>query len=216
MSEARQLDENAEIIVREIRKEDFDAIAELSLKCFGPENSLKQEHFESQNKLFPEGQICVEYNGKIVGTALSLIVNFEDYGMDHNYYDICDLGFIRNHNPEGKHLYGIEVGVDEDYRGLQLGRRLYEGRRKICQDYNLEGIYIGGRMPNYYKYADKMNALDYAKEVEKGEIFDPVMTFQMKNGFELYTVIAGYLPDDEESLDNGALMKWDNPEYKAE
>lgn len=214
MSGTAQLNGNAKIVVREIRKEDFDAIAALSLKCFGPENSLKKEHFESQYKLFPAGQICIEYNGKIVGTALSLIVNFEDYGLDHTYYDICDLGFIRNHNPEGKHLYGIEVGVDEDYRGLQLGRRLYEGRRKICQDHNLEGIYIGGRMPNYYKHANELSGLDYAKKVEKGEIFDPVLTFQIKNDFELYTVIPGYLPDDEESLDNGALMKWENPLHK--
>lgn len=216
MSETIQVNEEAVIVVREIKKEDFDVIAKLSLKCFGPENSLKHEHFESQLKVFPEGQICVEYNGEIVGTALSLIVNFEDYGLDHNYYDICDLGFIRNHNAEGKHLYGIEVAVNEDYRGLQLGRRLYEGRRRICRDHNLEGIYIGGRMPNYYKHAEEMSALDYAKEVEKGNIYDPVLTFQMKNDFELYTVIPGYLPDDEESLDNGALMKWDNPDHKPQ
>lgn len=213
MSQANAQEIQPEIIVRMITPEDFDAVAELSLKCFGPDNSLKQEHFKSQFTLFPEGQICLEYNGKIVGTALSLIVNFEDYGYDHNYYDICDLGFIRNHNPEGRHLYGIEVAVDADYRGMQLGKRLYEGRRAIARKFNLEKIYIGGRMPDYYKHAEQFSALDYAKEVAKGEIYDPVLTFQMKNGFTLNDVIAKYLPGDEESLEYAALMEWVNPDY---
>lgn len=199
-----------EIVVRNIVKEDLDDIAKLSMKCFGPDMSLKHEHFESQLELFPEGQICLEYNGQIVGTALSLIVNFEDYGDNHTYYEISDLGFIRNHNPKGRNLYGIEVGVNEDFRGMQLGRHLYDGRRRICKEFNLDSIVIGGRMPNFYKYAEQMSADEYAQEVMKGEIYDPVLTFQMKNGFELNKVIANYLPGDVESLEYGALMEWKN------
>lgn len=215
MPQANLKKDEQEIIVRQIQKEDFDEIAALSMRCFGPEMSLKKEHFESQYELFPEGQICVEYKGKIVGSALSLIVNFEeDYGESHTYDEICDLGFIRNHNPQGKNLYGIEVGVDAEYRGLQLGRHLYNGRRKICKDFNLNSIVIGGRMPNYHKYADKMSADEYAREVEKGEIYDPVLTFQMKNGFKLKQVIPKYLIGDVESLENAGLLEWTNPDYK--
>lgn len=213
MSNAHIEKKQPEIIVRKIEPKDFDAVAALSLKSFGEENSLKQEHFESQYKLFPEGQICLEYDGKIVGTALSLIVNFEDYGYDHNYYDICDLGFIRNHNPEGRHLYGIEVAVDSEYRGMRLGKRLYEGRRNIAKKFNLEKIYIGGRMPGYHEHADEMSALEYAKKAQDGELYDPVLTFQMKNGFVLNTVIDKYLPGDDESREYGALMEWANPDY---
>ena len=203
-----------EIVVRNILKEDLDDVATLSMKCFGPDMSLKYDHFVSQLELFPEGQICLEYNGQIVGTALSLIVNFEDYGDKHTYYEISDLGFIRNHNPKGRNLYGIEVGVDEDFRGMQLGRHLYEGRKRICKEFNLDSIVIGGRMPFFYKYAEQMSADEYAQEVLQGKIYDPVLTFQMKNGFELNKVIANYLPGDVESLEYAALMEWKNIDYK--
>ncbi|WP_342511394.1 GNAT family N-acetyltransferase [Sporosarcina sp. FSL K6-1522] len=203
-----------EIVVRNILKEDLDAVAALSMKCFGPDMSLKHEHFESQLELFPEGQICLECNGQIVGTALSLIVNFEEYGDEHTYYEISDLGFIRNHNPQGRNLYGIEVGVDEAFRGMQLGRHLYDGRRRICQEFNLDSIIIGGRMPNFYKYAEHMSADEYVQAVMAGNLYDPVLTFQLKNGFQLKKVIANYLPNDVESLEYGALMEWKNTDYK--
>lgn len=213
MIQAHSTNHQQEIVVRNIVKEDLDAAAALSMKCFGPDMSLKREHIESQLEIFPKGQICVEYKGEIVGTALSLIVNFDDYGEKHTYYEICDQGFIRNHNPNGRNLYGIEVGVNVEFRGMQLGRRLYEGRRRICKELNLDSILIGGRMPFFYKYAEQMSADEYAQEVMKGNIYDPVLTFQMKNGFELNKVIAGYLPKDEESLEYGALMEWKSKDF---
>lgn len=214
MSQVHSTNHLQNIVVRNILKKDIDGVAALSMMCFGPDMSLKQEHFESQLDLFPEGQICVEYNGEIVGTALSLIVNFEDYGEKHTYYEICDLGYIRNHNPSGRNLYGIEVGVKESFRGVHLGSLLYEKRRRLCIERNLESIIIGGRMPFFYKYAAQMGADEYAQQVMKGEIYDPVLTFQRKNGFELKKVIANYLPGDEESLEYAALMEWRNKDYK--
>lgn len=210
MRQVNKLNNGQEIIVRNITEKDLDDVAALSMKCFGSDMSLELEHFESQLEIFPEGQICLEHNGKIVGTALSLIVDFEDYGDKHNYLEICDSGFIRNHNPKGKNLYGIEVGVDQDFRGMQLGRHLYDGRKRICEKFNLDSILVGGRMPFYYKYAKQMSALEYAQEVMKGKIYDPVLTFQMKNGFKLNKVIAKYLLDDVESLEYAALMEWKN------
>lgn len=206
--------EQHDVIIRSIKPDDLEEIAALSLKCFGPAMSLKHEHFKSQLELFPEGQVCVEYEGKIVGCAISLIIDIEDYGYEHTYDEICDEGFIRNHKPNGKSLYGIEVGVDPDYRNMKLGKLLYDARRKICKDLHLKNILIGGRIPNYHKHADKMEALEYVKRVVAGEFYDPVATFQSKNGFELITVIANYLPGDEDSLEYASLMEWKNPEYK--
>lgn len=204
-----------DVIVRNIQDSDVRKIVDLSHKCFGSEMSLKSEHFKNQLKLFPEGQICVEYKGKMVGNASSLIVNMDDYSDEHCYEEICDEGYIRNHNPTGNHLYGIEVGIDPDYRKMKLGRHLYNGRKRICQDLNLKSIFIGGRMPFFYKYADHLSAEEYVAKVQEEKIYDPVLTFQMRNGFELKHVIKNYLPGDEASLQYGALMEWKNKDYQA-
>jgi ribosomal protein S18 acetylase RimI-like enzyme len=203
-----------DVIIRSIRPDDLEKIAALSLKSFGPAMALQYEHFKSQLEIFPEGQVCVEYDGKIVGCAISLIIDIADYGHAHTYEQISDEGFIRNHKPDGKNLYGIEVGVDPDYRNLKLGKLLYDARRKICKDLHLKSILIGGRMPNYHLHADHMTALEYAEKVVAGELYDPVATFQSKSGFHLLTVIPGYLPGDEESLEYASLMEWVNEGYE--
>lgn len=203
------------IIVRQIDQEDLEAVAALSFKCFGSEMSLSLEHITSIYTIFPKGQACVEYDGKIIGTALSLIVNIDDYARHHTYDDITGGGYIRNHNPQGINLYGIEVGVDPDYRNLNLGKRLYEKRKQICRDFNLRSIIIGGRMPNYHKYAGTLDPEAYVAAVIADEIYDPVITFQKQNGFTLRNILPGYLPGDPESLEFAAALEWINSDYRA-
>lgn len=204
------------VVVRLIEADDVEAAAALSYKVFGSEMSLSYENIKSIQEIFPEGQACVEYDGKIVGSALSLIVDIDDYPKEHTYDEITGEGYIRNHNPNGKNLYGIEVGVDPDYRGLAIGRRLYEKRQEICQKFNLESILIGGRIPDYHKYADELTPDEYVQKVVQGELTDPVVTFQLKNGFEFVRVLPNYLPGDPESLDNAVLLEWKNPLYKKQ
>ncbi|MEI3611345.1 GNAT family N-acetyltransferase [Pseudogracilibacillus sp. SO30301A] len=200
-------------LVRQIKHEDLKEVAALSYRCFGSGMSLNHEQIESQVNIFPRGQVCIEYDGKIVGCALSLIINYDDYGEDHTYDEISGDGYIHNHNPNGANLYGIEVGVDPNYRKMNFGKKLYEERRRICKEHNLKSIIIGGRMPNYHQYATQMSAEDYANAVMRDEIFDPVLTFQKQNGFSLKNVIPNYLPDDEESLYYAACLEWVNSDY---
>lgn len=203
-----------EVKIRPIQDEDIEEIIKISTVSFGhPDIPFKREHFESQLKIFPEGQYCAEYQGKVVGSCSSIIVNFDEYGINHTFDEIADEGYIRNHNPEGKNLYGTEVVVDPTYRGLGIGRRLYERRRQICQTFNLESILFGGRIPNYHKYADQLSPEDYVEKVVAGEIYDPVLTFQLRNGFKVIGIMPGYLPLDEESLEYATLMEWKNPDY---
>src|SRR5699024_2936756 len=106
------------VVVRHIQEEDLPKIADLSQKCFGSSMSLKLEYLKSKLEIFPEGQICVEYQGQIVVSAFSLIVIFSDYGYDHDYEEISDEGFIRNHNESGVNLNGIDDCVDSQFRGM--------------------------------------------------------------------------------------------------
>lgn len=207
---------DGEIVVRNFTEADLDEVAALSYKVFGDGMALEYEHFKSQIELFSLGQICAEFNGKIIGNASSLVINLDDYGIEHNYDVISDDGYIKNHNPNGESLYGIEVGVDPDYRKMDVGRMLYEGRKEICKRLNLRNILIGGRMPFYHKYAEELSAEEYVKKVLKEEIYDPIVSFQARNGFEYEAVIPNYLPEDPESLKYASLLTWNNPHHNPE
>lgn len=136
---------------------------------------------------------------KIVGCALSIIVNYDDVKNDHTYAQVTGKETFNTHNPKGNILYGIEVFIHPQYRGLRLARRMYEYRKELCETLNLKAIMFGGRIPNYYKYADQIRPKEYIDKVKQKEIFDPVLTFQLSNDFHVRKVMRNYLPNDEES-----------------
>jgi predicted amidohydrolase/ribosomal protein S18 acetylase RimI-like enzyme len=203
------------IIVREIQRKDIDDIISLSKICFPNMIPWEKKHLESHLKIFPEGQLCVEYEGEIVGSSSSLIVDFDEYDDQHTFDEITDNYYITNHDPQGKQLYGIEVMVHPEYRDLKIGHRIYEARKELAKRFNLESIIIGGRIPNYHKYAEEFTPREYVKQVIDHKIYDPVLSFQLKNDFVVKRINTNYLADDKASLKYATLMEWNNIDYSA-
>lgn len=168
---------------------------------------------------FPEGQFVILNNDKVVGTAFSIIIKYDDFGDNHTYKQITGNYTFSTHNPKGDVLYGIEVFIHPDYRGLRLGRRLYDARKELCEKCNLKAIVFGGRIPNYYQYANELTPKEYIEKVKRKEIYDPVLTFQLSNDFHVKKVLQHYIPEDGESGEYATLLQWDNvyhiPDYTA-
>lgn len=173
-----------------------------------------EEKYRAQLSAFPDGQICIEDNGKVVAAAFSLIVDYEKFGDQHTYNQITGNAYLTTHDPHGDVLYGIEVVVLPEYQGMRLGRRLYEARKELCQNLNLKSIIAGGRIPNYQNFADKMPPQKYIELVKKKEIYDPILTFQLSNDFEVKRVLKDYLPEDKESKGFATLLEWTNLYYE--
>ncbi|NVK25458.1 MAG: GNAT family N-acetyltransferase [Gammaproteobacteria bacterium] len=169
-----------------------------------------RKKFEAQLQAFPEGQICIEDHGKVVAAAFSLIVDYDNFGDQHTYDQITGNAYLTTHDPSGDILYGIEVVVLPSYQGMRLGRRLYEARKELCRSLNLKAIVAGGRIPNYQKYAEQMSPQVYIEKVKKKLIYDPTLTFQLSNDFEVKRVLKDYLPEDEESKGYATLLEWTN------
>jgi predicted amidohydrolase/ribosomal protein S18 acetylase RimI-like enzyme len=205
-----------QIVVRTIRAEDFDRIVQLQLRCFPGMKPWTKEQLESQLRMFPEGQICVEYEGKIVASSSSVILTFAMYSEWHSWREIADAGYIRNHDPEGNTLYGIEIMVDPEYRGMRLARRLYDARKKLARERNLMRIVLGGRIPGYAAHADRMTAREYVDKVMSKMLIDPVLTTQLSNGFVLKRLLKSYMDSDKESMGYATLLEWSNLDYQPD
>ncbi len=202
------------IELRNITKDDFQEVLQLQKKCFPNMEPWKIVQLESHLEIFPEGQFCVEYEGQIIGSCSSLIVNFDEYDDQHTWDEITDEGYITNHDPEGYNLYGMEVMVDPEFRRMKIGRRLYEARKDLARNLNLKSIIIGGRIPNYFNYADRYTPRQYVEEVMLHNIYDSVLTFQVMNGFTLKRINKNYLEDDKASMKYATLMEWNNVDYQ--
>jgi len=204
------------LIERSATPDDFDEIRKLQKTCFPELEPWAKEVLQSQYEIFPDGMQLIEYEGEIIGSATSLIVDMIDYGDNHTYSEISDNGYIRNHDPEGDTLYGIEVMVHPEYQGLKIGRRLYQMRFKLCEDLNLREILIAGRVPNFHLHSEDFGVRAYVKRVLDKKIKDPVLTFQQSQGFSIRKIIKDYLPSDKESEGYAILMEWNNIDYLPE
>lgn len=210
------LDEfQSKIVVRNIRPEDFEQIVNLQKICFPTMAPWGRDQFESQLGIFPDGQFCVEYDDEVVASCCSLIIDFEEYDETHSWREISSGGYITNHDAEGDTLYGIEIMVHPEYRGMKLARRLYDARKDLVRERNLKRIVIGGRIPGYVAFRDRMKPREYVEKVISRSLFDPVLTVQLANGFQLKRLIPDYI-GDEDSAGYATLCEWVNLDYEPD
>ena len=179
-----------------------------------PEYYWREEHIRALIHRFPEGQVVIKVNNQIAGCALSIIVDFSRFEGQHTYREITGNYTFNTHNSNGDTLYGIEVFIKPEFRGMRLGRRLYDYRKELCERLNLKGIAFGGRIPNYHKYANRLSPKEYIEKVKRKEIHDPVLNFQVSNDFYPSKILKNYLVGDEASNENAVLLKWDNIYYE--
>lgn len=203
-----------DIKVRLLTKQDYKDLKKSMTEAYhGIGDVWTRENIVDLIDVFPEGQICVEVNGHVVACALSLIINSKKTNIYNSYYQIIDDGKFSNHDYDGETLYGIEVFVHPDFRSLRLGRRLYDARKELCEQMNLKSIVAGGRIPNYFNYAEEMSPRVYIDKVKRKEIYDPTLTFQLSNDFHVKKILKNYLPEDSESNQFATLLEWNNIYY---
>lgn len=208
--------DDIKIKVRHLTESDFKDLRRAHQQAYQTidDDPWRRREFERLLAIFPDGQIGVEVNGKIVGCAFSLIIDYSKFGDQHTYEEIIGGGQFDNHDPEGDVLYGIEVFVHPDFRGMRLARRMYDVRKELCENLNLRAIVVGGRIPGYQKYAETLTPRQYLNRVKKREISDPILSFQLDNDFHIKRLLTGYLEGDTESQEYATLLEWINIYYE--
>jgi GNAT superfamily N-acetyltransferase len=206
-------------IVRNTKAEDYESIKQLCLKVYPYTKPWTQEQVLSHIQIFPEGQFVIEeVNSKtIVGMCSSLVVRWDDYDNSGSWSVFTDKGLFTNHDPNsGRTLYGAEIMVDPDYQGQGLGRKLYKARRELVTRMKLLRIRAGARVRGYSNYANTYSPQEYLKKVNDKVIFDPTLSFQLKEDFKFIALVDNYLLNDPESLGYAVIIEWLNPDIATE
>lgn len=206
--------ENIELLYLSLT--DYEQLKEAMIQSYQtmPDSFWGKSQINKLIKLFPEGQVVVKVNGEIAGCALSIIVDYDQYDDGHTYKEVTGDYTFNTHSTKGDVLYGIDVFIIPAFRGLRIGRRLYDYRKELCERLNLKGIAFGGRMPNFHKYSHELTPKEYIEKVKIKEIEDPVLNFQISNDFHPAMVLKGYLEGDDASNEFAVLMEWDNIYYE--
>ena len=102
--------------------EDYDQLVQSFTRTYSDGSDVFWSHAQIEKliRIFPEGQVVTVVDNKIVGCALSIIVDYDKVKNDHTYALITGNETFDTHNPDGNILYGIEVFIHPQYRGLRL------------------------------------------------------------------------------------------------
>ncbi len=205
--------------VRRATKDDISQLVELNKAAYpvlaGENVVWGAAHLASHQRLFPQGQFVAEVGSKIVGAASTLVVDMGTNPLRlHTWSGVTDSGYFTSHDMRGDTLYGADIYVHPDARGLGVGAALYEARRQLCKKLNKRRILAGGRLWNYDEHFDDMTAYEYAQRVVDGQFRDLVLSFQLREGFHLRGVMPNYLLDPK-SRNHASLIEWLNPDYQA-
>ncbi len=209
--------QDLQLKLRNITKEDIDQLTELMDRVYDDlGGAWPKESLALLIKQFPEGQIVIEDRGKIIAGALSVRCSYNRFTRAHTYDDLIGKRETFQHDKQGDALYGLDLFVHPDYREYRLGRRLYDARKEICIQLNLRSILAGGRIINYYKHAEELTPKQYIESVRKREAYDPILSFQFANDFEVKRILRNYLPDDQRSKGFATLLEWINIDFEPE
>lgn len=207
-----------EAIIRSYTENDFPALIRVQQESFPPpfpsELWWSEEQLSSHVRLFPEGALCVEVGGVVVGSITGLRMNFDPKAPEHSWEEVTDGGYIRTHLPDGDTLYIVDISVAPSHRKLGLGKWLMQSMYEVVVQLGLTRLLGGGRMPGYHRVADQMSANEYVSAVVAGQLRDPVISFLLRCGRTPVQVVPHYL-EDEESLNHALLMEWRNPFQNA-
>jgi predicted amidohydrolase/GNAT superfamily N-acetyltransferase len=211
----KNTDDTPEIIVRRMTPDDVPAVVELQRRVYTERLAWTADELAKHLAVFPEGQlIAVDEAGRLVGSASSLIIDWDDYAESAKWSAITGRGTFDTHNPLGKTLYGADMCVDPLARRHGVGSLFYEARKGMVRERELKRLLTGGRIPGYAQAGPGMTPAEYVAEVVAGKRKDPTLSFQLANGLVVLDVVPDYL-EDSESRGFATLLEWLNPEYVA-
>lgn len=208
---------HSNLIIRPMMPNDISKVVELQKASFpimaAEDVYWKPHQLKVHLEVFPEGQLVADYRGKIIGSCSSLIITLEPEYKEHTWMDACGSSLFKNHDPTGDTLYGADVSTHPDHRRLGVATKLYDARKELAIKLNLRRIVAGGRLVNYREYADKLTPLEYVTKVKNHEIKEPVLSFQLRNGFKFIKILDNYMKDSR-SLNYATFIEWKNPHFR--
>ena len=206
----------AKLEVRQAGPGDVEGIVALVERAYEGISGYTPGMVRGQINNFPEGQFVALYEGRIAGYCASMRLDERLALAPHGWEEITNDGFASRHDPTGDWLYGFEMCVDPKLRGVRIGQRLYDVRKTLAERLDLKGVVIGGRLPNYARNRRRVGGPEeYVARVMQGKIRDPVIGFQLRNGFEPIGILEDYLPEDRESCGYAVHLVWRNPYVDA-
>ena len=197
-------------VVRPRQAEDIPGVVALMKRVYvephGPEAVWPAETLRRHFEVFPQGQITIlNGQGRVVADSTAMMVPLARAMQPHRWSGITAGGTLATHDPNGEVFYGVDLAVDPEFQGMGLAHHLYAARINLGIQMGCRLFVAGARMPGYHLASDLLGPESYLALVERGLLFDPTLSVQLRLGFRLRRLLRNYISDPE-SADCAALI----------
>ncbi len=151
-------------------------LQKLVFPTLAPEQRFEARHYLRHIEIFPEGQFCVTDGDRVVGMTSTIRMSFDFDHPDHTFADVIQGGWLTSHDPQGRWLYGADIGVHPEYRRRGIARMLYKARHDTARTLGLEGQVTVGMPSGYGAVKDQLTAQQYYDELVAGTRSDPTIS----------------------------------------
>lgn len=179
-----------------------------------PDDQYNARELVELAQIFPEGTTLALDGEKVVGMGTGIFTDLDLDNLPPNEDDILYDADGRNlHNWNGCYYFGSDMAVHPDYRGRKIGREIYNRRKAVIQKYNKKGFVAAAVLPGYAEHEATLDIDSYIAKVVAGELYDPTLSMQLRNGFQVYRLIRDFFVFPRSS-NWSAIIYWSNPDYK--
>ena len=200
--------------IRLVSPADYAAIIEICKLVYPSETPYTLEELDDHRQVFPQGQFVViaADTGAVAGVHFTLRLRMLDFHLDDSWDVLTAGGSFLDHNSAGPTLYGADIMVHPAHQHHGLGHALTDAARFLVQEERLWRMVGASRLPGYGKHRSSLDIDAYVAAVLSGEIFDPVLSIHLKDGWSAVKPIHGYLQHDEDSAGWAEVIQWVNPD----
>ncbi len=199
--------------IRQIDPSDYAEIIAICRRVYPAETPYTVEELDDHRRVFPQGQFValdVDRN-QVAGVHFTLRLRMSDFHIDDSWDVLTAGGSFLDHDPTGPTLYGADIMVHPNHQHHGIGHALTDATRFLVQEENLWRMVGASRLPGYAKQCSTVGIERYVDAVVSGELFDPVLSLHLKDGWTVVRPIQGYLQHDEESAGWAVVIQWVNP-----
>lgn len=192
-------------------------VADLLELCFPYLAYDYQDHLEFLEeaiKVFPEGTIVALEGDKVVGMGAGIFIEINFNKLPATEDELLEKDGESRHKAGGGYYYGTDMAVDPDYRGRGIGRAIYNRRKALIKQHNKKGFVAAALLPGFVNHKDEVDIHQYVSKVVAGELFDPTLSVQLRNGFKVIRLLHKFFISPR-SDDWSALIYWENPDLSA-
>ncbi len=188
----------------------YEAVKQLMLELYQDIDSdvASIQEMEKLSCCFPEGQLICLVEDELAGIMLTLPVQMQQFEQIPQLNTLYDSKNFHPLNDQHDALFVLEVLVAPKFQGQGIGKLFYDNIKTIIAEKKLTYLCAVSRLSGYFEHATFLSPEAYLHDVIIGKIYDPSLSFNLKQGYQTHYLIPNYYEKDSLSHGYGAFISF--------